>query len=123
MALFDCSLAGNVEDTWLDDAKTEILNNSLTIEDNVLTSMMRIVDSLIDRGVRLIACQKVIHPTLIQYITRKGLYVIERLSICHIEAVRRLTGARLLSSLQGKMSEDSFGSLTEIKLLLMHKRR
>ena len=123
MALFDCSLAGNVEDRWLENAKTEIASDTLIIEDNVLTSMMRMVEGLIERGVKLVACQKVIHPTLQQYITRRGLYVIERLSICHIEAVRKLTGAKLLSTFHGKMNEDNFGSLAEIKLSVIHKKR
>ena len=123
MALFDCSLAGNVEDRWLEGATTEISNTTLTIEDNVLTSMMRMVDGLIEHGVKLIACQKVIHPTLQRYITRKSLYVIERLSICHIEAVQKLTGAKLLSTFQGKMNEDSYGSLADIKLSVIQKKR
>ena len=123
MALFDCSLSGNVDDNWLDNSKTEISHNSSTIEENVLTSMMKMVDDLILQGIKLIACQKVIHPTLQQYITRKRLYVIERLSICHIEAVQKLTGAKLLSSFQGKINENSFGSLAEIKTLVIHKKR
>jgi McKusick-Kaufman syndrome protein len=121
--LFDCSLAGNVNDTWLNYAKTEISDNSRTIEDSVLTSMMEMVDDLIDCGVKLIACQKVIHPTLQRYITRKNLYVIERLSIRHIEAVQKLTGATLLSSFQGNIKDESLGLLASMKLLTIHKKR
>ena len=85
--------------------------------------MMSTVDHLIDHGVKLIACQKVIHPTLQRYITRKSAYVIERLSICHIEAVQRLTAATLLSSFQGNITDDNLGSLAEMKPLVMHKKR
>lgn len=123
VALFDCSLAGNVDEEWWDTVKTEIASSSVIIEDNILTSMKRMVDGLIDHGVKLIACQKVVHPTLQRYITRKGLYVIERLSISHIGSVQKLTGAKLLSSFQGKMSEDSFGSLSEINILVLHNKR
>ena len=119
--MFDCSLSGDVNDAWLNNAKTEVSSKSLTIEDHVLTSMMTMVDHLIGHGVKLIACQKVIHPTLQRYITRKNLYVIERLSVCHIESVRRLTGATLLSSFQGNIT--GLGSLAEIKLLIKNKKK
>ena len=85
--------------------------------------MMTTVDHLIEHGVKLIACQKVIHPTLQRYIARKSAYVIERLSIFHIEAVQRLTGATLLSSFQGKITDDSLGSLADMKPLVMRKKR
>ncbi|XP_028407669.1 McKusick-Kaufman/Bardet-Biedl syndromes putative chaperonin-like [Dendronephthya gigantea] len=123
VALFDCSLAGNVEDRWLDGAKTELSSNVVTIEDNVLTLMKMMVDDLVKHGVKLIACQKVIHPTLQQHITRKGVHVIERLSIDYIDAVQKLTGARLFSSFQCDMSAEGFGSLAEVKSLVLHKRR
>ena len=123
VALFNSSLAGNVEDTWLNGAKTELSNNSFAVEDNVLIAMMKMVDSLVENGVKLVVCQKVIHPTLQQYLTRKGLYFIERLSIFHTASVQKLTGAKLLSSYQGKMAADSFGSLAEIKPLLFHRKR
>ena len=123
VALFDCSLAGNVEDRWLKGAKTELSGNIVTIEDNVLTLMKKMVDDLVKHGVKLIACQKVVHPTLQQHITRTGLHVIERLSINHIEAVQKLTGAKLFSSFQNEMNAEGFGSLAEIKSLVVHKKR
>ena len=113
-----------MEDGWPKGGEIELLNDtSFKIEDDVLRLMMKMVDDMIKHHVQLVACQKIIHPTLQHYITSHNLYFVERLSIFHIEAMQKLTGAKLISSCLAKISEDSYGSLKEMKLLTIQKKR
>ena len=57
------------------------------------------------------------------YLSFQGLYCIERLSILHIEAVRKLTGATVLSSFQANIDTNSFGSIAKIEPKVLHEKK
>ena len=64
----------------------------LQTEDATLMAMNTLVDQLVDMGVGLVACQKVIHPSVKRRLRQKGLLAIDRLSMLHIGAVQQVTG-------------------------------
>ena len=53
----------------------------------------------------------------------QGPFVLERLSILHISAVQRLTGASILSTFDTDTPESSFGQLGKIEHVVLNDRR
>jgi hypothetical protein len=57
----------------------------------------KVRDALMARRVGLVGCQKVVHPWLQRELEKRGVVVLSRLSLKHMHAVRRLSGALPLS--------------------------
>lgn len=53
----------------------------------------------------------------------QGAFVLERLSILHISAVQRLTGASILSTFNTDTPESSFGQLGKIEHVVSNDKR
>lgn len=53
----------------------------------------------------------------------QGAFVFERLSILHISAVQRLTGASILSTFNTDTPESSFGRLGKIEHVVLNDKR
>ena len=65
-------------------------------EEAWLTAMK---DELVRSGARVVASQRLVHPTLKASLGRRGVLVLERLSLRHIAAVQAVTGAQLIHTL------------------------
>ncbi|CAE7812260.1 Mkks [Symbiodinium sp. CCMP2592] len=70
-----------------------------SLRDWEILQFKKLADSLLAAGTKALACQKLVDPWLIDYLHARGVSVLWRLSIRHIDFVRRLTGARPVSSL------------------------
>lgn len=64
-----------------------------------LAQFRRLADGLLAAGVGVLACQKLVDPWLADYLEGKGVAVLARLSLRHVEHVQRLSGATLVTSL------------------------
>lgn len=64
-----------------------------------LSQFMRLANSLLDEGVNALACQKLVDPWLTDYLRQRGVTVLARLSLRHIQHVQRLSGATPVTSL------------------------
>ena len=53
----------------------------------------------------------------------QGAFVLERLSILHISAVQRLTGASIFSTFNTDTPESSFGQLGKIEHVVLNDKR
>ena len=60
--------------------------------------------------------------TVVNYSTQ-GAFVVDRLSILHISAVQRFTGATILSTFSMEISEESFGQLERIDHVVLNEKR
>eukprot|EP00899_Mesostigma_viride_P010456 jgi/Mesvir1/19411/Mv10441-RA.1 len=63
-----------------------------------LAQLKQLADQLKALGVTVVGCQKLIHPHVKEYLLRLGMLPLERLSILHIGAVARLSGALVAMS-------------------------
>ncbi|XP_068695767.1 molecular chaperone MKKS-like [Montipora foliosa] len=124
VALYNISMAGDTDEWFASDVRTETTStgDNFSITSAVLRQMIKLADWLIAVGVRVVACQKCVHPALKQYLRDKGAFVIDRLSILHISAVQRLTGAQILSTFREDISEASFGQLDRIDHLILNDK-
>ena len=53
----------------------------------------------------------------------QGAFVVDRVSIVHISAVQRLTGAAILSTFTMDIPESSFGQLQKIEHVVLNDKR
>lgn len=64
-----------------------------------ISQFKKLADSLLKSGVQVLCCQKLVDPWLMDYLSSKGVTILWRLSIRHIEFVRQLSGATPVTSL------------------------
>ena len=57
------------------------------------------------------------------FVLSQGAFVLERLSILHISAVQRLTGASILSTFDTDTPESSVGQLGKIEHVVLNDKR
>lgn len=124
VALYNISMAGDTEEWFAGDVRTETTGtgDKFTLTNAVLRQIIKLSDWLVAAGVRVIACQKCVHPFLKTYLRDKGAFVVDRLSILHISAVQRLTGATILSTFSMEISEESFGQLERIDHVVLNEK-
>lgn len=124
VALYNISMAGDTEEWFAGDVRTETTGtgDKFSLTNAVLRQIIKLSDWLVAAGVRVIACQKCVHPFLKTYLRDKGAFVVDRLSILHISAVQRLTGATILSTFSMEISEESFGQLERIDHVVLNDK-
>ena len=62
------------------------------ITEVVLHELMQYARKLIELEIGVLACQKVVHPKVKKMLRECGIYVIDRLGIKFIEALKELSG-------------------------------
>ncbi|XP_074635440.1 molecular chaperone MKKS-like isoform X2 [Acropora palmata] len=124
VALYNISMAGDTEEWFAGDVRTETAGtgDKFSITNAVLRQIIKLSDWLVAAGVRVIACQKCVHPFIKTYLRDKGAFVVDRLSILHISAVQRLTGATILSTFSMEISEESLGQLERIDHVVLNDK-
>lgn len=73
VALYNISMAGDTDEWFSSDIKTETMSGSYDISaaNTVLLQLLKVADWLINSGVNVIASQKCVHPALKRYLTDK----------------------------------------------------
>lgn len=111
LALFNTSLA--VDEEPLPGVSLES-DRILDVEEFEMVQMKSFADKLKLADVSFVGCQKVIHPSLVKMLTERGILCVDRLSLVHIGAVQKLTGASLLSSMNCDLLPGSLGLLSDV---------
>ncbi|XP_071963113.1 molecular chaperone MKKS-like [Antedon mediterranea] len=113
IALFKISLAGDTDDFV--NTVYEV-TEGLSPMDVVTQKLFDIANKLIEDSVDVLACQKVIHPSLKKFLTKNRILVIDRLSVVNIGAIETLTGAQCISSLHwSDRMEGMYGRLEKLE--------
>ncbi|KPP79524.1 mcKusick-Kaufman/Bardet-Biedl syndromes putative chaperonin [Scleropages formosus] len=89
VALFSTSLAGDLAEEG--DGSLEVHGETI-VEEAVLQQLLELGEQLVTDGVRLLACQKVVHPVLRHMLRGRGLVVAERLGLALMEPFVQMTG-------------------------------
>jgi len=122
VALFNISMAGDTVEWFSDNIKMETTGHDVVMANATLQRILKVADWLVANGVEVIACQKCMHPALKRYLKDKGAFVVDRLSILHISAVQRLTGAVTLSTFSMDIPESSFGEVEKIEHVVFNEK-
>lgn len=89
IVLFGTSLSGDFLE--IGEAALEI-QVGINPEMVILEQLLKLGERVVQDGVGVFACQKVIHPVLQQYLKERGLVVIERLGLALMEPFAQMTG-------------------------------
>lgn len=89
IVLFSTSLSGDCSE--IGEAALEI-QLGINPEKVILEQLLKLGERVVQDGVGVFVCQKVIHPVLLQYLKERGLVVIERLGLALMEPIARTTG-------------------------------
>ncbi len=79
--------------------------------------------TLVERGVGILACQRVVHPWLKSELADRGVLVLERLSLNYVGAVQAVTGAVVLSAWDKSVPVDCLGWVASANCVLLHGQR
>ena len=74
VALYNISMAGDTEEWFAGDVRTETTGtgDKFSLTNAVLRQIIKLSDWLVAAGVRVIACQKCVHPFLKTYLRDKA---------------------------------------------------
>ncbi|XP_069672681.1 molecular chaperone MKKS-like [Periplaneta americana] len=98
LMLFNIMLTGE------DDKKTSE-NRSIRLEGNkrnetFMVEALSLFQQIEKLNVDIVACQKVVHPSLCLYLQRRGILLLDRMGTVLTQAVEKLTGATPISSIR-----------------------
>ncbi|XP_036992348.1 molecular chaperone MKKS [Artibeus jamaicensis] len=110
VALFHVSLSGDFSDTG---EGTVVVNYGVSLENAVLDQLLNLGRQLVGDHVDLVMCQKVIHPSLKQFLSMHGVIAIDRVGVALMEPLSKMTGAQPIGSLSS-VSSGSYGSVKDL---------
>ncbi|XP_036907539.1 McKusick-Kaufman/Bardet-Biedl syndromes putative chaperonin [Sturnira hondurensis] len=110
VALFRVSLSGDFSDTG---EGTVVVNCGVSLESAVLDQLLNLGRQLVGDHVDLVMCQKVIHPSLKQFLSMHGVIAVDRVGAALMEPLSKMTGTQPIGSLSS-ISPGSYGSVKDL---------
>nr|CAD7444807.1 unnamed protein product [Timema bartmani] len=122
LALFNIMLTNDESSNKLSNDSNKIDTTSescFNTESEFLKHAMLVIEQAVNSGVKIIACQKVVHPTLRMHLRRKGVLLLDRLGTAPSQAVQKLSGAVPISSLTRYVEnlDTMLGRITSVRKL------
>ncbi|KAH0621870.1 hypothetical protein JD844_023571 [Phrynosoma platyrhinos] len=111
MALFCMSLSGDLSNSG---EGAIVVPQGVSLEAAVLGQLLHVGKQIVQDGVGVLVCQKVIHPALQQYLKENHVVAIERVGLMLMEPLKQMTGSQPIPSLQF-MSPACYGHLKDLR--------
>lgn len=111
VALFHASLSGDLSDAG---EGTLVVDYGVCLENAVLDQLLNLGRQLVSDHVDLVMCQKVIHPSLKQFLNMHRVIAIDRVGVALMEPLSKVTGTQPIGSL-GSISPSSYGSVKDLR--------
>ncbi|KAK3087839.1 hypothetical protein FSP39_011341 [Pinctada imbricata] len=118
VALVTISMSGDTEEHVKGSYQ---ISQDVRSTDVVLNKMTEFCDVLSKLNVKLLLCQKVIHPKIKHYLRQMGIFTMDRLGLQPISYVRDLTGCTPFLSFSFPKA-DHIGRLTSVGLMTISGR-
>ncbi|XP_006902087.1 PREDICTED: mcKusick-Kaufman/Bardet-Biedl syndromes putative chaperonin [Elephantulus edwardii] len=110
VALFCVSLSGDLAETG---EGTLVVSYGVHLERAALDQLLSLGKELVRAHVGLVICQKVIHPSLKQFLSAHNAIAIDRVGVALMDPLSKMTGAQLIGTL-GSFSPSSFGCVKDL---------
>lgn len=110
VALFCVSLSGDLSDTG---EGTLLVSYGVSLENAALDQLFNLGKQLVSDHVDLVLCQKVIHPSLKQFLRTHHVIAVDRIGVSLMEPLSKVTGTWPIGSL-GSISPSSYGSVKDL---------
>ncbi|XP_009554787.2 molecular chaperone MKKS [Cuculus canorus] len=112
IALFSVSMSG---DSFSPEEGTITVHHGISLEALELNQLLDVGKQLVSDEVGLVVCQKVIHPSLKQYLKENHVMAVDRAGLNLMEPLSRMTGSKPIASIQ-LLSPDCYGSLEDVRV-------
>lgn len=110
IALFSVSMSG---DLFNPEEGTITVHHGISLEMSELNQLLNVGKQLINDEVGLVVCQKVIHPSLKQYLKENHVVTVDRAGLSLMEPMSRMTGSKPIASIRS-LSPGCYGSLKDV---------
>ncbi|KAM6128499.1 molecular chaperone MKKS [Pterocles gutturalis] len=110
IALFCVSMAG---DCFSPEEGTITVHDRISLEMSELNQLLNVGRQLVNDEVGLVVCQKVIHPSLKQFLKENHVTAVDRAGLSLMEPLSRMTGSKPIASIHS-LSPSCYGSLKDV---------
>ncbi|XP_052580382.1 molecular chaperone MKKS isoform X1 [Peromyscus californicus insignis] len=110
VALFCVSLSGDFSNAG---EGTVVVPYQVSLENAVLEQLLNLGRQLVSDHVDLVLCQKVIHPSLKQFLSEHHVIAIDRVGVTVMEPLSKVTGAMPIGSLN-TIASSTYGSIKDV---------
>ncbi|XP_031959575.1 McKusick-Kaufman/Bardet-Biedl syndromes putative chaperonin isoform X2 [Corvus moneduloides] len=111
-ALFSVSMSG---DGFNAEEGTIAVHHGVSLEMSELNQLLNVGKQLVKDEVGLVLCQKVMHPSLKQYLKENGVIAVDRAGLSLMEPLGCMTGSQPIASIHS-LSPACYGSLKDLCL-------
>ncbi|KAK2523136.1 molecular chaperone MKKS [Columba livia] len=111
-ALFCMSMSGDLCNS---EGGVITVPQGICLEMSELNQLLNIGKQLVDAEVGLVVCQKVIHPSLKQYLQENQVMAVDRAGLSLMEPLSRMTGSNPIASIHS-LSPSCYGSLKDVRI-------
>ncbi|XP_068259651.1 molecular chaperone MKKS isoform X2 [Nyctibius grandis] len=112
MALFCVSMSGDCSNS---EEGTITVHHGISLEMSELNQLLNVGKQLVNDEVGLVVCQKVIHPSLKQYLKENHVIAVDRAGLSLMEPLSRMTGSKPIASIHS-LSPSCYGSLKDVRV-------
>ncbi|KFV91583.1 PREDICTED: mcKusick-Kaufman/Bardet-Biedl syndromes putative chaperonin [Eurypyga helias] len=110
IALFCVSMSG---DCFSPGEGTLTVLHGISLEASELNQLLNVGKQLVDDEVGLVVCQKVIHPSLKQYLKENNVVAVDRAGLALMEPLSLMTGSKPIASID-LLAPSCYGSLKDV---------
>ncbi|KFP80705.1 PREDICTED: mcKusick-Kaufman/Bardet-Biedl syndromes putative chaperonin [Acanthisitta chloris] len=110
IALFCVSMSG---DSFNPEEGTIAVHHGISLEMLELNQLLNVGEQLVKDEVGLVVCQKVIHPSLKQYLKENHVLAVDRAGLSLMEPLSQMTGSKPIASIH-LLSPGCYGSLKDV---------
>ncbi|KAM9196416.1 molecular chaperone MKKS isoform 2-T6 [Mergus octosetaceus] len=110
IALFCVSMSG---DLFNPEEGMITVHHGISLEMSELNQLLNVGKQLVNDEVGLVVCQKVIHPSLKQYLKENQVMVVDRAGLSVMEPLSQMTGSKPIASIHS-FSPSCYGSLKDV---------
>ncbi|KAJ7398883.1 McKusick-Kaufman/Bardet-Biedl syndromes putative chaperonin [Pitangus sulphuratus] len=110
IAVFCVSMSG---DGFSPEEGTIAVHHGVSLEMSELNQLLHVGKQLVNDEVGLVVCQKVIHPSLKQFLKEKHVMAVDRAGLSVMEPLSRMTGSKPMASIH-LLSPGCYGSLKDV---------
>ncbi|NWR98197.1 TCPB protein, partial [Motacilla alba] len=113
IALFSASMSGDGSNP---EEGTIAVHHGVSLEASELNQLLNVGKQLVKDEVGLVVCQKVMHPSLKQYLKEHGVVAVDRAGLSLMEPLGRVTGNRPPIASIHSLPPGCYGSLKDLCL-------
>ncbi|XP_064565906.1 molecular chaperone MKKS isoform X1 [Zonotrichia leucophrys gambelii] len=110
IALFSVSMSG---DGSSPEEGTIAVHHGVSLQVSELNQLLNVGRQLVKDEVGLVVCQKVMHPSLKQYLEEQGVVAVDRAGLSLMEPLGRVTGSQPIASIHS-LPPGCYGSLKDL---------